>query len=76
MEGYRRTREPKRCRERKHKSKKETDSTLWRKEMRKGVFSYKGDKNDNSNNTYIIATNPQIYFITVFIYLITVLTYE
>lgn len=28
---------------------KETDSTLQRKEMGKGIFSYKGDKNDNSN---------------------------
>jgi len=45
--------------------------------MRKEMCSYKGDKNDNSNiNMYVIATHPQIYFVTVFIYLITVLTYE
>lgn len=50
-------------------------SILWRKEMRKGIYSYIGDRNDKYSNVCFFHTF-QIYLITVFIYLITVLTCE
>lgn len=58
MGGYRRATELKRCKERKDRSKKETDSTLQRNEMRKGILSNKRNKNDESNTSmYVTATH-------------------
>lgn len=59
-----------------NKLKKETDSpTLWRKEMKKGIFSYIGDRNDEHHQVCYFCTF-QIHLITILIYLITILTCE
>lgn len=55
--------------------KRLTHSTLWGKKMRKGIFSYIGDRNDE-HHLVCFFHSFQIYLITVFIYLITVLTCE
>lgn len=71
--------EPERCMENKHNEisskKRLTHSTLWRKEIKKGIFSYIWDRNEEDHNVCYFHTF-QIYLITVFIYLITVLTCE